>query len=185
MGGSIHAYFSYVTIPTSNGDLFVLHVEVVVREQIRGQNSLSHRVLIVDEGIDSILVLSDLIFQNEEKGDGLSTLEFDGVNSSSGSGARMVLISPDKEATFFSYRLEFNCTNNIAEYKALILCLNITIDMNIKFLHVRGDLDLIVSQVKKYFVAKNPRLKQYRNVVWDAIKSFGDFSIEAIQRERN
>jgi hypothetical protein len=57
--------------------------------------------------------------------------------------------------------------------------------MNIKFLHVRGDSDLIVSQVKKYFVAKNPRLKQYRDVVWDTIKNFDHLSIKAIPRERN
>lgn len=42
LGGSVHADFSYVTIPTSNGDLFVLHHEVVVTEQIRDQSKLSH-----------------------------------------------------------------------------------------------------------------------------------------------
>jgi len=80
---------------------------------------------------------------------------------------------------------EFDCTNNIVEYEAHILDLNLTIDMNIKFFHVRGDSDLIVSQVKKYFSAKNPRLKQYRNVVWDAIKNFDDFSIESVPRKIN
>jgi ribonuclease HI len=112
-------------------------------------------------------------------------LEYNGAHSSSGSAVGVVLISPDKEVTFFSYNLEFDCTKNIVEYKALILVLNLTIDMNIKFLHVRGDSNLIVSQVKKDFVAKNPRLKQYRNVVWDAIKNFDDFSIESIPRKIN
>lgn len=57
--------------------------------------------------------------------------------------------------------------------------------MNIKILYVRGDSDSIVSQVKKYFSTKNPRLKKYRNVAWDAIKNFDGFLIEAIPRERN
>ena len=57
--------------------------------------------------------------------------------------------------------------------------------MNIKNLHVKGDSDLIVSQVNKKFVAKNPKLKQYRDVVWDAIKRFDNFSTEAITREEN
>jgi ribonuclease HI len=63
--------------------------------------------------------------------------------------------------------------------------MNLSIDMNIKSLHVRGDSDLIVSQVNKNFAAKNPRLKQYRDVIWDAMKRFDNFSIEAIPREEN
>jgi ribonuclease HI len=92
---------------------------------------------------------------------------------------------PDRETTLFSYKLEFDCTNNIAEYEALILGINLAIDMNIKNLHVKGDSDLIVSQINKKFVAKNPRLKQYRDAIWDAIKRFDNFSIEAIPREEN
>jgi hypothetical protein len=55
--------------------------------------------------------------------------------------------------------------------------------MNIKNLHVKGDSNLIVSQVNRNFDAKNPRLKIYRDVVWDAIKGFNNFYIEAIPRE--
>jgi ribonuclease HI len=126
-----------------------------------------------------------LFFWMKKRGMDVGDLDFDGAHSSAGSGVRVVLISPDKEATLFSYRLEFDCTNNIAEYEALVLGLNLAIDMNIKSLHVRGDSNLIVSQVNMIFSAKNPRLKQYRDVVWDSIKKFDDFSIEAIPREEN
>jgi hypothetical protein len=57
--------------------------------------------------------------------------------------------------------------------------------MNIKTLHVKGDSNLIVSQVNKKFATKNPRLKQYRDVVWDAIKNFDKFFTEPIPREEN
>jgi ribonuclease HI len=69
-----------------------------------------------------------------------------------GSGVGIVLISPSKEATFFSYRLEFDCTNNIVEYEALLIGLNLALDRNIKCLRVIGDSDLVVSQVKRKFV---------------------------------
>jgi hypothetical protein len=49
LGGSIHVDFSYITIPTPNGDLFVLHPKATVTEQIKDQNNISHKVLIVDE----------------------------------------------------------------------------------------------------------------------------------------
>jgi ribonuclease HI len=145
--------------------------------------NITHQVL--EEGIDNTFILENSLFLDEEKKEGSWGLDFDGAHSSTGSGAGIVLRSPDNETTLFSYRLEFNCTNNIFEYEALILGINLAIDMNIKTLHVKGDSDLIVSQVNKKFVAKNPRLKQYRDVVWDAIKKFDNFSIEAIPREEN
>jgi hypothetical protein len=57
--------------------------------------------------------------------------------------------------------------------------------MNIKTLHMTGDSDLVVSQVKNKFVAKNSRLKQYKDVMWDTIMKFDNFSIDAIPREGN
>ena len=36
-------------------------------------------------------------------------------------GAAALLISPSKIKTCYMARLEFNCTNNIAEYEALLL----------------------------------------------------------------
>jgi ribonuclease HI len=129
--------------------------------------------------------LANSPFIDEEKREGSWGMDFDGAHSNTGSGARMVLRSPDDVTTLFSYRLEFNCTNNVAEYKALILGINLAIDMNIKNLHVKGDFDQAVSQVNRKFTVKNPRLKQYRDVVWEAIKKFDNFSIEAIPREEN
>jgi hypothetical protein len=36
-----------------------------------------------------------------------------------------------------------------------------------------------------HFVAKNPRLKHYMDVVWNSIKKIDDFSIKAIPIEDN
>jgi ribonuclease HI len=104
------------------------------------------------------------LFLDEEKKDDCWALEFDEAHASIGSSTGIVLVSPDKGVTYFSYRLEFDCTNNIDEYEALILGLNLTIDMNIMTLHVRGDSNLIVSQVKRVFYTKKPKLKQYMDV---------------------
>jgi ribonuclease HI len=49
----------------------------------------------------------------------------------------------------FSYRLEFDCTNNIVEYEALLLGLELAREMGIKVLKVIGDSDLVVLQVRK------------------------------------
>jgi ribonuclease HI len=115
----------------------------------------------------------------------LWTLEFDGTHSNFGFGVGIVLITPSKEATYFSYRLEYNCTNNIAEYKALLIGLNLALGRNIKYLKVIGDSDLVVSQVKLKFAAKNERLRKYKDAVRDTIELFDAFSINAIPRENN
>jgi hypothetical protein len=109
----------------------------VIIEQVKDCIYPSHQFL--DEGIKNTFILENSLFQDEERRDATWGLYFDGGNSSSGSITRVVLISPYKEATLFSFRLEFNCTNDIVEYEALILGLNLAIDMNIKSLHVRGD----------------------------------------------
>jgi hypothetical protein len=162
MRGSVHQNFSYIIIPNSNGDHVVMYPEAPITEQNESYNSLSHQIHVVSEDIDCTCILSNSLFQDEEKNIRCWALEFDGAHSSAGSGAGIVLISPDKGVTCFSYRLEFDCTNNISKYEALILGLNLTIDMNIRSLHVRGDSDLIISQVKRNFSTKKPRLRKYR-----------------------
>jgi hypothetical protein len=49
------------------------------------------------------------------------TVFCDGSWGTFGAGAAAILISPSKIKTCYAARLEFNCTNNIAEYKALLL----------------------------------------------------------------
>ena len=48
------------------------------------------------------------------------TLFFDGSKMLEGLGASCVLIDPKNNKHFLSCRLEFECTNNTAEYEALV-----------------------------------------------------------------
>jgi hypothetical protein len=66
----------------------------------------------------------------------------------------LVLTAPSGEIFYHSYRLEFHCTNNVAEYEVLILGLNLAIDKGVTILEVKGDSDLIVSQVLMRFATK-------------------------------
>ena len=104
-----------------------------------------------------------------ENTSGIWILEFDGEHSNSRSRARIVLITHSEEATFFSYRLEYDCKNNIVEYKSLLIGFNLALNRNIKFLKVTGDSNMVFSQVKLKFVAKNVRLRKYRDSVRDTI----------------
>jgi ribonuclease HI len=57
---------------------------------------------------------------------------FDGASSREGVGAGMVFVSPIQEIISLSYKLEFEATNNVEEYEALVLGLRVAKDMGIK-----------------------------------------------------
>jgi ribonuclease HI len=75
----------------------------------------------------------------------------------------VVFVSPTQETISFSYKLEFETTNNVAEYEALVLGLRASKDMGIEELSVFGDVELIVHQIKNIYQTKHPRLRSYRN----------------------
>jgi hypothetical protein len=72
------------------------------------------------------------------------SLYFDGSKSREGVGAGCVLIDPIGNKTFILYRLEFECTNTIAEYKELLQGLRKALDMDVKNLVVFGDYEIVV-----------------------------------------
>jgi len=69
---------------------------------------------------------------------------FDGASSKDGVCARIVLVSPDQETVPLSYKLEFECTNNVAEYEDLVSGLRVEKDMGIKEITKFGDAELII-----------------------------------------
>jgi ribonuclease HI len=111
---------------------------------------------------------------------------FDGASSSEGAGAGVVFISPCQEAIALSYKMEFETTNNVAEYEALVLGMRATKEMGIKEIEIFGDAELIIQQVRNAYRANNPRLRNYKNEVWDLIDSFFlAFNISFIPRGEN
>jgi ribonuclease HI len=111
---------------------------------------------------------------------------FDGASSSIGAGAGVVFISPCQETISLSYKMEFEITNNVVEYESLVLGMRAAKERGIKEIAIFGDVELIIQQVRNAYRAKNPRLKNYRNEVWDLVDNFFlDFNISFIPREEN
>ena len=81
---------------------------------------------------------------------------FDGYIMAPGSGAGVVLISPDGSSLHYAIRLHFSASNNTVEYEALINGLRITIELGATRLYVRGDSELVVYQVMKECSCKSP-----------------------------
>ena len=97
----------------------------------------------------------------------------------------MFLIDPEKNKHFLSCRLEFECTNNLTEYEALIQGLKKAIEFKFRNLKVFGDCEIIVKEVHNTIHCLSPHLKGYQNEVWDLLGNFNAFNIVSIPRLKN
>ena len=91
---------------------------------------------------------------------------FDGSKTLEGSGASYVLIDPKNNKHFLSCRLDFECTNNTAEYEALVQGLRKAIELKVSNLKVFRDSEIIVKQIRNQIHCVSPHLKAYQNEVW-------------------
>ena len=110
---------------------------------------------------------------------------FDGSKSKAGVGAGCILISPEGEKTMLVWKLEFDCTNNIAEYEALIQGLYKAIDLDIKYLKVLGVSEIIIKQVRTTIHFHSRHLMHYQSLVQELTIHFLAFNIYSMLRIRN
>jgi ribonuclease HI/transposase InsO family protein len=186
LGGSIHREQSEVVIPHPEGGHYIVRSKPFAGASVEDPDEVDDQLLCINSGLsDWFIQEGKLNMDTIEETEGIWTLEFDGSHSGLGAGAGVVLTAPSGEVFYRSYRLEFNCTNNVAEYEALILGLNLAIDKGATILEVKGDSDLIVSQVLMRFATKNEKLKKYRDMAQNISKTFRKMSLEAIPREEN
>ncbi|GKV50000.1 hypothetical protein SLEP1_g56718 [Rubroshorea leprosula] len=66
------------------------------------------------------------------------------------SEAGVVVISPSGLKTQMSFQLDFNCTNNQAEYEALIIGLEMLVELKVSIVEVIGDSQLVLKQLSEF-----------------------------------
>jgi len=113
-------------------------------------------------------------------------LEFDGSVNKLGAGAGVWIHNThDNHAEGHAYRLNFKCTNNMAEYEALLLGLKLLKALGTKKVSILGDSDLVIQQMKGNFVTNDNRMRAYRNVATNILSAFTDFQLDKISRNHN
>jgi ribonuclease HI len=121
----------------------------------------------------------------ELDGNQIWSLYFNGSKSKEGAGACCIIIDLAGNKTLLACRLEFECTNNISEYEALLQGLRKALDMHIQNLTVFGDSEIVVRQVRNSIHYLSPHLKCYQSEVWSLINKFFSFNINSIPRLNN
>ena len=76
-----------------------------------------------------------------------------------------MLIAPSGLRSKYASRLEFQATNNIAEYEGLILGINKAKALGAKTILAKIDYQVVVGQVKKDNTTREPELVKYLAIV--------------------
>ncbi|XP_058003686.1 uncharacterized protein LOC131180092 [Hevea brasiliensis] len=122
--------------------------------------------------------------ETEGQGD-VWQMYFDGVVNLSGSGIRVVLVSPNGKHFPIIVTLIFKCTNNVAEYETYVSGLQAAIEIKVKKLEVYEDSALIIYQMKGEWHTKDPKLISYQKYLDELIKKFEKISFTHFGHDKN
>ncbi|KAB5519344.1 hypothetical protein DKX38_023663 [Salix brachista] len=86
---------------------------------------------------------------------------FDGAARQNGAGAGVIFITLEGEVLPFSFSLTNCCCNNMAEYQALILGLEMAMNIKMSRLKVFGDSQLVIRQLLSLYEVKKPEFIPY------------------------
>ena len=109
----------------------------------------------------------------------------DGASNSRGSGAGIVLVSPEGLILEQAVRLKFSASNNEAEYEALLIGLRTTKKLDANHLQVFCDSQLVANQVSGEYQAKDDRMLAYVTVARTLLSEFESTQVAQIGREHN
>ncbi|XP_075080232.1 uncharacterized protein LOC142165759 [Nicotiana tabacum] len=110
---------------------------------------------------------------------------FDGAVNAKSVGIEAILISPTGQHYPATAQLRFSYTNNIAEYDACIMGMNMAIDQYVEELLIMGDSDLIIQQAQGEWETQDVKLIPYRQHVEDLSKRFKSVEFRYIPRFHN
>jgi hypothetical protein len=77
------------------------------------------------------------------------------------------------------------CTNNVAEYEAVILGLRKLRALGVTTCIIKTDSKVVASQVEKEYAAKDPALMQYLTAVHSLERQFKGFTLHHVDRAKN
>ncbi|XP_024195631.1 uncharacterized protein LOC112198745 [Rosa chinensis] len=112
-------------------------------------------------------------------------LFFDGSRTDTLAGAGIVLENPASDRFSYSFQLTFQCTNNQAEYEALIIGLEVLLEMGVRDVQILGDSQLVINQLLKKYRCTSWLLIPYLSRAVALLDQFTDVGMEHIPRERN
>ena len=100
-------------------------------------------------------------------------------------GVGVVFISPQNHILPRAFYLTESCSNNVTEYSALLISLQLAHEMGVRYLEAYGDSKLIVNQVKGEYEVRHEDLVPYYHAVIKMTNLFDGFYISHVSRSQN
>jgi len=100
-------------------------------------------------------------------------------------GVGIVPVSPQNYVIPHAFSLAESCSNNIVEYNALLIGMQLAEEIDVKHLEAYNDSKLIVNQVHGEYKVRHEDLKPYHNTTINMAKKFKSFYINYIPRQQN
>ena len=119
--------------------------------------------------------------------DEVLTLEFDGGSRGNPglAGVGVVIRSKDGTPIVTVGQYIGHATNNVAEYKALILALEKAKELGAKKIQIRGDSELIIKQMRGEYRVKNAELRELYDEAQFLIRDFEQATLDHNLRAKN
>ncbi|XP_070678051.1 uncharacterized protein [Malus domestica] len=110
---------------------------------------------------------------------------FDGSSTSTSTGVGIVLQFPPQHRWFFSLKLDLDCTNNQAEYEALVIDLSVLHDLHVVRVLIFDDSELVINQLNGTFQCMSCTLAPYHMVDSYLAESFDGITFKHISCGQN
>lgn len=109
-----------------------------------------------------------------------------GARDNPGPAACAAVVSDERgEVLLEATELIGHATNNVAEYRALLLGIRTARELGASKLDLVGDSELVVKQVRGEYKVKKPDLKPLHAEVRTELAALADWSIRHVRREQN
>jgi len=99
--------------------------------------------------------------------------------------AACVITTPQGDLLDERAQLLGNATNNVAEYRALLLGLARARELGAQEVELVGDSELIAQQVRGAYKVKNEALRELHREAMAALRGFDRWSIQTVPRAQN
>ncbi|XP_075091623.1 uncharacterized protein LOC142171818 [Nicotiana tabacum] len=110
---------------------------------------------------------------------------FDGAAHRREVSAGVVFVISQGEDLPYSFTLTQLCSNNVSEYQALILVLEMAVKMKQMQLEVFGDSQLVINHILGSYEVKTPELRSYHDYAKTLMGWVSDVTIQHVPRTEN
>ncbi|XP_021756199.1 uncharacterized protein LOC110721370 [Chenopodium quinoa] len=120
-----------------------------------------------------------------DKGKKIWTVFTDGSTTVNGSGAVVVITSPEGKNFEYALKFSFKASNNEAEYEAAIAGLDLCIALEAEHVCLKTDSQLVANQIRGEYEAKEPSMISYLAKIKNVMAKLRTFEVELIPRGQN